>query len=119
LSDEFCRLSLQRLTTGDLGKALSPKLRRNARGLGLFLAAMAQEHGITPAEVVGILEERLTSMKVAGKPVEGEAEMNWFANANELYGAETGWLKTWNYLAGLVGDQVEIRRWHERAGQCS
>jgi hypothetical protein len=80
---------------------------------------MAEEHGITAEEVVGILEERLSKHRVAGKPVEGEAELNWFADADELYNAPPGWIKTWNYHAGLVGDQVKIRRWHERAETCS
>jgi hypothetical protein len=119
LADADCSMFLKRLATADSTGALASRLKRNARGLGLFLAAMAEEHGITAEEVVGILEERLSKHRVAGKPVESEAEMNWFADADELYNAPPGWIETWTYLAGLVGDQVKIRRWHERAETCS
>jgi hypothetical protein len=119
LSDADCRMFLQRLTTADTTQALASRLKRNARGLGLFLTIIAAEHGTTPERVVEIVEARLTNIRVAGKPVEGEAEMNWFADADKLYGAGPGWIETWSYFAGHVADEIERLCWHERANQCT
>jgi hypothetical protein len=107
LSDEFCKEALKRLTRADLGKALAGRLKRNARGLGLFLAAQAAEHGTTPEQIVETVAGALTRCAVTGKPVEGEAELNCFADPDDLYGTAPAWIATWGYFAGHVADEVD------------
>ena len=116
LADWQCQVFLKRLTSGDLGKALAPKLRRNARGLGSFLQAMARDNNITPERVVEIIEVRLTSYRVIGKPVEAEAEMNYFADPTEIYDAAAPrWIETWGYFARHIAEEADRSRLIERA----
>jgi hypothetical protein len=107
--DGFWGQQLKRLATADFAQALAPNLKRNARGLGAFVAAKAAELGTTSDAILADLENRLRAYGVGGKPVEAEAEANLLADPDELYDAAAGWVTTWRYFDKYIAKQIRLR----------